>query len=154
EGCRLYASLQKMDGLAQLLRENPAVQTTTSLAETVSIVTLATMEGSGKWLTLTRIQSITDGAVSSAIIASPDITNQSCSVSPLIAYLTDHKADTLSSVLRTAEDFANANNTAAGEENSVQFLLAAGSAGIEAATNIEVQKSIVTMYLAVYGATA
>lgn len=154
EGCRLYASLQKMDGLAQLLRENPAVQTTTSLAETVRFVTSATMEGSGKWLTLSRNQSITDGAVSAAIIASPDITNQSCSVSPLIAYLTDHKADTLSSVLRTAEDFANANNTASGEENSVQFLLAAGSAGIEAATNIEVQKSIVTMYLAVYGATA
>lgn len=153
EGCRLYSSLQKMDGLAQVLRENPAVQTTTSLAETVRFVTSATMEGSGKWLTLSRNQSITDGAVSAAIIASPDITNQSCSVSPLIAYLTDHKADTLSSVLRTAEDFANANNTVSGE-GSVQFLLAAGSAGIEAATNIEVQKSIITMYLAVYGATA
>lgn len=154
EGCRLYSSLQKMDGLAQLLRENVAVQTTTSLAETVRLVTSATMEGSGKWLTLSRNQSITDGAVSAAIIASPDITNQSCSVSPLIAYLTDHKADTLDAVLKTAEEFATANNTAAGEEGSVRFLLAAGSAGIEAATNIEVQKSIITMYLAVYGATA
>jgi predicted RND superfamily exporter protein len=36
----------------------------------------------------------------------------------------------------------------------LQFLLAAGNAGIEAATNIEVEKGIVTMYLAVYGATA
>ncbi|NMF99226.1 MMPL family transporter [Aromatoleum toluolicum] len=154
EGCRLYSSLQKMDGLAQLLRQDPAVQTTTSLAETVRFVTSAMFEGSGKWLTISRNQSITDGSVSAAVIATPDITNQSCSVSPLVAYLKDHKADTVGRILQTAEAYAAANNTAPDAKEPVQFLLAAGSAGIEAATNIEVQKSIVTMYLAVYGATA
>ena len=154
EGCRLYSSLQKMDALSQALRADPAVQTTTSLAETVRFITSAMFEGNPKWLTLSRNQSIVDSAVSAAIIGTPDITNQPCSVSPLIAYLSDHKADTVGRVLATAEAFADANNTAADASEPVQFLLAAGSAGIEAATNIEVQKSIVTMYLAVYGATA
>ncbi len=154
EGCRLYSNLRKMDGLAQLLRQDPAVQTTTSLAETVRFVTSAMFEGSGKWLTLSRNQSITDGSVSAAIIATPDITNQSCSISPLVAYLTDHKADTVGRILKTAEAYAAEKDSAAGAGEPVQFLLAAGSAGIEAATNIEVQKSIITMYLAVYGATA
>ncbi|MGX4643968.1 efflux RND transporter permease subunit [Massilia sp. SYSU DXS3249] len=154
EGCRLYSSLNKMDGLAQLLRADPAVQATTSLAENVRFVTAAMSEGSGKWMTISRNQSITDGSMSAAVIATPDITNQSCSVSPLVAYLSDHKADTVARILKTAETYANANNTAPGAAEPVQFLLAAGSAGIEAATNIEVQKSIITMYLAVYGSTA
>jgi len=154
DGCRLYSTLSKMDGLAQLLREDPAVQATTSLAETVRFVTSAMTEGSGKWLTISRNQSMTDGSMSAAVIATPDITNQGCSVTPLVAYLADHKADTVARVLRIAEGYAMANNTAPNAKEPVQFLLAAGSAGIEAATNIEVQKSIVTMYLAVYGATA
>jgi predicted RND superfamily exporter protein len=154
EGCRLYAALNKMDGLAQLLRTDPAVQATTSLAENVRFVTSAMSEGSGKWMTISRNQAITDGAMSAAVIATPDITNQSCSVSPLVAYLTDHKADTVARILKTAETYTEANNTAKGAAEPVQFLLAAGSAGIEAATNIEVQKSIITMYLAVYGSTA
>jgi predicted RND superfamily exporter protein len=154
EGCRLYSSLNKMDGLAQLLRADPAVQATTSLAENVRFVTSAMSEGSGKWMTISRNQSITDGSMSAAVIATPDITNQSCSVSPLVAYLTDHKADTVARILQTAETYARANNTEKGAAEPVQFLLAAGSAGIEAATNIEVQKSIITMYLAVYGSTA
>jgi predicted RND superfamily exporter protein len=105
-------------------------------------------------MTISRNQSITDGSMSAAVIATPDITNQSCSVSPLVAYLSDHKADTVARILKTAETYAAANNTAKGAAEPVQFLLAAGSAGIEAATNIEVQKSIITMYLAVYGSTA
>jgi predicted RND superfamily exporter protein len=88
------------------------------------------------------------------MIATPDITNQSCSVSPLIAYLSDHKADTLARVLKVGEDFGNRYNSLEGEKRPTRFLLAAGSAGIEAATNIEVERGVLKMYLAVYGATA
>ena len=47
----------------------------------------------------------------------------------LYAFLKDHKADTLTEVVETVEAFAKENNT----ENA-NFLLAAGSAGIEAAS--------------------
>ena len=169
EGCRLYPVLQKLDGLSQALRATPGVQTTASLANMVPFVTSSLFEGNGKWMTISRNQDIINTAVSSALIASPDLTNMKCSVTPLVAYLADHKADTLERVLKVTEAYAAQHDSAAAVQGSgtregahngvqaeppVQFLLAAGSAGIEAATNIEVSRGIVTMYLAVYGATA
>jgi predicted RND superfamily exporter protein len=136
------------------LRQTEGVQTTNSLAETVRFITAGMAEGSGKWLAISRDQAITNSSVDAAMISAPGITNQKCSVTPLIAYLADHKADTLNRVLKVTENFAAQHNTAVGSEQPLEFLLAAGNAGIEAATNIEVEKGIVTMYLAVYGATA
>ncbi|MCY1498674.1 efflux transporter, putative, hydrophobe/amphiphile efflux-3 family [compost metagenome] len=64
---------------------------------------------------------------------------------PVIAFLKDHKAQTLDEVVAIAERFAAENSS---EER--QFLLAAGSAGIEAATNIVVRDANRTMLLYVY----
>lgn len=153
DGCRLYGTLQLMDQLAQALRQTEGVQATSSLAESTRFITAALNEGSGKWLTISRDQGITNAAVGAAMIATPDITNTSCAVSPLIAYLADHKADTLNRVLKVSEAFAAEHNSTKAEDGP-RFLLAAGSAGIEAATNIEVEHGILLMYLAVYGATA
>lgn len=154
DGCRFYGPLKAMDNLAWKLRQTKGVQTTDSLAERVRLMTSGMAEGSGKWFTISRDQAITNAAVDAAMISSPGVTNQDCSVTPLIAYLTDHKADTLTRVLNVVEDFAAENNTSLEAEHPVQFLLAAGNAGIEAATNIEVRKGIIVMYFAVYGATA
>jgi len=154
DGCRRYPILQKMDSLATLLRDTPGVQTTESLANIVPFITSGQFEGNGKWMTISRNQDIINTAVSSAMVAVPGSTNVSCSVSPMVAYLADHKADTLTRVLDVTNKFAAANDAGPKSGQPVQFLLAAGSAGIEAATNIEVEKGIVTMYLAVYGATA
>jgi uncharacterized protein len=154
DGCRYYDSLRLMDQLALDLRQTPGVQATSSMADMTRFITAGMSEGSGKWMTLSRDQALTDTAVSAAMIATPDITNQKCSVSPLIAYLTDHKADTLARVLKVSEDFATRYNAPEGTTRPTRFLLAAGSAGIEAATNIEVERGVIKMYLAVYGATA
>jgi len=154
DACRDYDSLQLMDNLALTLRQTEGVQTTASLAQTTRFITSGLSEGSGKWLTISRDQSINDAAVNAAMTAIPDITNRQCSVSPLIAYLSDHKADTLARVLKVGETYAAQYNSAPGAARPTQFLLAAGSAGIEAATNIEVERGVLKMYLAVYGATA
>jgi predicted RND superfamily exporter protein len=61
--------------------------------------------------------------------------------------LRDHKADSLSRVVTHVEAFAKDNDTA-----DVKFLLAAGSAGIEAATNIVVKDAWRQMLFLVYGA--
>ncbi|WP_394242556.1 RND family transporter [Halopseudomonas laoshanensis] len=154
DGCRFYGPLQTMDKLAWRLRQAEGVQITSSLADSVRFVTSGMAEGSGKWLTISRDQAITNASVDAAMISSPGITNQNCSVTPLIAYLTDHKAETLTRVLNVVEDFNEEHGTGPDDEKPVQFLLAAGNAGIEAATNIEVRKGIIIMYFAVYGATA
>ena len=64
---------------------------------------------------------------------------------PVIAYLSDHRAATLDRVIDASARFA--------ADHSVperQFLLAAGSAGIEAATNIVVRKAWREMLAYVY----
>jgi predicted RND superfamily exporter protein len=65
----------------------------------------------------------------------------------LNVYLRDHKAETLSRVVEHIENFARQNDTA-----DVKFLLAAGSAGIEAATNMVVRDAWRAMLFLVYGA--
>src|SRR5690606_17208516 len=71
--------------------------------------------------------------------------NVDCSVMPIIAYLTDHKADTLQRVADVVERFA-----AEYSHDELQFLLAAGNAGIEAATNQMVSKVWSQMLWLVY----
>lgn len=82
DSCRLYQPLQTMDRLAWQLRQTEGVQTTNSLAETVRFFTAGMAEGSGKWLTISRDQAITNASVDAAMISSPGITNQKCSVTP------------------------------------------------------------------------
>ena len=65
----------------------------------------------------------------------------------MIAYLADHKAATLDRVAATAEAFA-VEHSQPGRE----FLLAAGNAGIEAATNSVVRTAWVQMLVYVYAA--
>ncbi len=84
-----------------------------------------------------------------ATVLNPDLFNTECSVLPVIAYLSDHKAASLKRVAAIAEDFAARHNDA-----DVTFKLAAGSAGIEAATNEVVGRASRSMLLYVFGAVA
>ncbi len=68
-------------------------------------------------------------------------------MAPVIAYLADHKAKTLEQVVKAVQGFAAQHDTA-----TLQFLPAAGSAGIEAATNIAVEKANRMMLVLVYAA--
>lgn len=73
--------------------------------------------------------------------------SRTCDLTPLFIYLRDHKAETLQQVVREVEGFAAANDT-----KDVHFLLAAGNAGVEAATNQVVDEASRTMLLYVYAA--
>jgi predicted RND superfamily exporter protein len=75
--------------------------------------------------------------------------NDACGLLTVYVYLRDHKAGTLTSVVAAVEAFARANDTA-----DTKFLLAAGSAGIEAATNIVVRDAWRQMLALVYCAVA
>lgn len=65
----------------------------------------------------------------------------------MYAYLKDHKTDTLMNVVQTVEQFAAIHNT-----DQIQFLSATGNAGIEADTNIVVERSNVQLLSMVYTA--
>ena len=147
EGCLKYESMNEADRLAWELKQIQGVQTTISLPDTVRQITSGTFEGSPKWFTLSRNQKILNFAEQNALNDNPDLFNPDGSVMPVIAYLTDHKAATLERVIATVEKFSATHST-----KDRQFLLAAGNAGIEAATNIVVKETNRTMLLYVYGA--
>lgn len=147
EGCLKYESMIEADRLAWELKQIPGVQTTISLPDTVRQITAGTFEGSPKWYTLSRNQDILNFAEQNALNNNPDLFNPDGSVMPVIAYLTDHKAETLERVVGAVEKFSRGHNI-----QDRQFLLAAGNAGIESATNIVVKETNRTMLLYVYGA--
>ncbi|MNN26863.1 MMPL family protein [compost metagenome] len=146
-GAYKYESLVEADRLAWELQRIPGVRMTTSLVDAVRQVTSGTFEGSPKWLTLSRNQDILNYGSQVASVNSPELFNGDASVMPIIAFLTDHKAETLDQALRVCERFVAQHSTA-----DRTFLLVAGSAGIEAATNIVVRDANRTMLLYVYAA--
>ncbi|WP_088284252.1 RND family transporter [Ideonella sp. A 288] len=145
EGCLKYETLVEADRLAWTLQQVPGVQTTLSLTNAVRQITAGSNEGSPKWLTIARNQDVLNYGAQQASVNNPDLFNTDCSVMPVIAYLGDHRAETLDRVVAAADAFARDHGTA-----DRQFLLAAGSAGIEAATNIVVRKAWVQMLGLVY----
>jgi predicted RND superfamily exporter protein len=147
EGCLRYETLVEADRLAWTLRQVPGVQTTVSLADAARQITAGSFEGNPKWLTINRNQDVLNYSAQQASVNNPDLFNTECSVMPVIAYLTDHKAETLDRVVAAAAGFADQHN-----EGERRFLLAAGSAGIEAATNTVVAQANRTMLLYVYAA--
>ncbi|WP_372526654.1 efflux RND transporter permease subunit [Piscinibacter sp.] len=145
--CDKYAALLESDRLAWALRQDPGVQDVSSLPELVRRYTAGGFEGSPKWMTLPRNQTLVNTAVRPALMNNPELSNQGCAITPVIAYLADHKAETLSRVLGIAEAFAARHDT-----DTLAFLPAAGSAGVEAVTNIVVRRSNMTMLIVLYGA--
>ena len=145
EGCLDYKTLILADRLAWDLQQYPGVQATSSLVNAVRQITAGTYEGNPKLASIQRNQNVLNYAAQQASVNAPELFNTDCSVMPVIAYLKDHKAETLNAVVAIADKFARENSTA-----DRQFLLAAGSAGIEAATNMVVHEANRTMLLYVY----
>jgi Predicted exporters of the RND superfamily len=71
--------------------------------------------------------------------------NKDCSMVPIIVFLNDHKADTLKRVIASVKTFSDDN-----PQDGIEFLLAAGNAGIEASTNMVIEEAQTEMLLWVY----
>ena len=147
QGLINYETLLEMDRLEQILRDLPGVQTTVSAATLARGYTKVGFEGSLKWESVNRDPFVLQDAMNLVSATSPEMFNDARSVAPIIAFLSDHKAETLSRVVEAVDAFAKEHNTA-----ERQFLLAAGTSGIDAATNIAVERANRTMLLYVYAA--
>jgi uncharacterized protein len=144
--CSNYEALNKVDALEWQLRQIEGVESTNSLALLNRRVLSGLNEGNPKWYEFVPNQDMLNTATASA---PRGLYNDSCNLLTLYVYLRDHKADTLTRLVSHIEQFAAANDSA-----NATFLLAAGSAGIEAATNIVVKDAWRRMLFLVYGAVA
>ena len=142
--CTRYGTLAKVDQLAWRLEQLPGVESTNSMAALSKLAMVGYNEGQLKWYELIPNDSALGGVQTRA---PRELFNQGCSFLSLYVYLKDHKAETLSTVVATVEDFVK-NNPGKDE----RFMLAAGSAGIAAATNIVVKQAMNEMLWWVYGA--
>ena len=145
EGCLKYQTLLEADRLGWELQQLPQTQTTISLANAVRQITAGSFEGNPKWQTISRNQDMLNYGAQQASVNNPDLFNTECSVMPVLAYLTDHKAESLEGAMKVAEKFI-----AARKVDDAQFLPIAGSAGIEAVTNAVVRDASRTMLIYVY----
>lgn len=147
--CATYENLVEADRLGWTLAQLPGVRKVESLADTVRIYTAGSFDGNPKWLTLSGDQRIIDAQVNNAMAWNSEFLTPECTIIPVVAYLADHKAATLSRIAAAAERFA-----AGHDAPDRHFLLAAGNAGIAAATNVVVQQSNARLLGCVYAAIA
>ena len=103
-------------------------------------------EGSLKWAELSRNQRALDSTFG---MVSPQWVNADCSLAPVALLLEDHKAGTLARVVHDVQAFARDNDS-----EDIRFVLAAGNAGVEAATNEEIATAQTRILILVYTVVA
>ncbi len=142
EQCNAYEVMDAMDRLQWQLENTPGVQSTASLVTVSKLTTRALNEGNLKWFELSRNQQILNSSIQRA---PSGMINTDCSLTPLLAFLEDHKAETLQRVVDEVEAFIAANPS-----DNYRFMLGAGNAGVEVATNQVIEKASNRMVLFVY----
>jgi uncharacterized protein len=141
--CGSYEFISAVNYFQGVMETVPGVQSAMSLVDVSKLAIQGMNEGSPKWHETSRNRFILNNSLSSA----PNmLRNTDCSMAPVILFLDDHKADTLDGVVAEVEEFATTYN-----REGLQFDMAAGNAGVEAATNIVIREAQTKMLLWVYG---
>tara|TARA_R110000765_G_scaffold136630_8_gene235942 strand:+ start:38557 stop:40908 length:2352 start_codon:yes stop_codon:yes gene_type:complete len=142
EMCSAHSTMEAIDDLEWKMNNLDGVQSAVSLVTVAKQVIMGNNEGNLKWQGLSRNQDNLNNAISRA---PSGMFNAACSLAPVMIFLDDHKAATLTRATSAVEEFAAEYNT-----DTMEFKLAAGNAGIEAATNVVIEASQTKMLLTVY----
>jgi len=127
---------------AKLTHEVKGVQNVISHSDFLKLLNSAFMEGNPKWMTISHSQVALDGFFFQLPLS---LKKREGAFTPILVFLDDHKAETLKRVVAAVDEFARAHNT-----ETMQFLMGAGNGGIEAATNVEVERSLVKLTILIY----
>ncbi|UVE16460.1 RND family transporter [Pseudomonas sp. LS44] len=141
EGCSTHEAMEPIDRLMWKMSNTEGVQSAISLVTVSKQMIKGMNEGNLKWEALSRNKDVLNNSIARA----EGLFNTDCSLAPVLVYLNDHKAATLKRAVKAVEEFAAENNT-----DNLQFMLAAGNAGIEAATNEVIAKTELTILVLVY----
>ena len=146
DGCVDHQMMSLAGELEWRLRQIEGVEDIRGLNVRTREIMMGINEGFPKWQSMFRNQDTINYAVNELVTL--EYVDVGCSIWPMLVYLSDHKAATLTRVVAALEEF----NADWGESDVVEFLGAAGSSGFEAATNIIVKKANREMLFYVYGA--
>ncbi len=141
--CIAWENMALMDRFQWHMENVPGVQTTRSITYVSKLGMAGINEGNLKWYSINRDNFVLNASIGQA---PSGLINRDCSMAPMIIYLNDHKADTLNRVVNEVRAFS-----AQFPSENLDFLLAAGNSGIEAATNIVIEQAQFKMLVWVYG---
>lgn len=144
--CFDYENVEVIDRFAWTMENVEGVQSAVSMAYVMRQVISGLNEGSLKWNTIMRDQQAID---STSAHVPEALVNSSCSFTPLVLFLSDHKAETLARTVGAARKFIEENPM-----EDLEFQLATGNAGIEAATNEVIIDAYYPMIFLVYAAVS
>lgn len=144
--CGSYPVAAVVDRLQWELENLDAVVGTLSLFGPMQLAFVGANGGNLKWHSVTRNRFAANGVFRQI---PSGLFNTDCSMLPVIAYLRDHKGDSLAQTLDAVERFAR-DHPPQDLDAGPRILPAAGSAGIEAITNRVIQAASVEMLIWVY----
>jgi predicted RND superfamily exporter protein len=143
QACTQFRNLDLVDRFIWQMQNVPGVNSAMAATEISKLVAAGYNEGNLKWATISRNQRL----LGTTFNQMPNsLMNTNCSLLPVALFLDDHKAETLQTVVDAAQAFAAEHN-----QEGLHFSLAAGNAGIEAATNQEIAVAQNRMMLLIYG---
>jgi predicted RND superfamily exporter protein len=144
DACTAYRTVNSIDRFHRAMERVPGVQGVSSTASGSKLTAALLNEGNIKWATVYRDARALNGTV----LYLPEgvfFNHDRCDLSFIHISLDDHKAETLTRVAAAAREFIDENET-----DGLNYLLAAGNAGIEAATNDVIESKQLFMLLLVY----
>lgn len=145
EQCTSYRVVESIDRFQNAMSAVPGVQSVNSLANASKRMAALLNEGNIKWSTLYRNQAALDATIRS-VPEGVFFNNDDCHLDFIYIALDDHKAETLTRVTGAAKQYIEQF-----EVDGTKYLLAAGNAGIEAATNEVIEGAQLMMLVLVYG---
>lgn len=144
--CNDFDTLYVLDRYSTKVSGLPSVNSVDSLARQVRIRNIGNNEGNPKFNEIPRDPYAIGGAMRNMEL-NQKYFNRECDVLPVRIFTSDHRAETLISILNSTEDFIQSEDT-----KGVRFRLAAGNAGVMAATNEAVESARDQMLLTLYAA--
>lgn len=146
EACTSHSVMKAMDDFQWKMENVKGVQSSVSLASVAKVVNAGYNEGNVKWQVLPRNQQTLVQAIS-RVPTSSGLLNGNCSVMPIILFMEDHKAETISRVVDAVKEYRTDYET-----DDMKFSLASGPVGVMAATNEAVKAAQTPMMMYVFGA--
>ena len=144
DACTRYETISSIDRFSRDMELVPGVQSVDSTASGSKRIAALLNEGNIRWSSIYRDARALDGTVLD-LPESVYFNHDRCNVSFVHISLDDHKAETLTGVIAGAKAAIDKH-----EIEGLNYLLAAGNAGIEAATNEVIASKQVLMLLLVY----
>ncbi|MBE1301659.1 MAG: MMPL family transporter [Alteromonadaceae bacterium] len=146
ESCTSYEVMEAIDNFQWKMANVDGVQSAISLASVSKVVNAGYNEGNPKWQIIPRNTQTLVQAIS-RVPTTSGLLNSNCSVMPIILFMEDHKAETITRVVAAVKEYRDEYQT-----ESLTFNLASGPVGVMAAQNEAVEAAQDPMMIYVFGA--